>query len=80
MNVLGHRNITGYDETVTLPYPLQRLLEKIGRLRRAQILEPVITTEGKKVKAPRVFVSNESGRHRRKAYNEPRQMSRKKKS
>ena len=67
----------GHHEAVTLPYALQRILEKIARLRRAQILGPVIATEGEEVKAPRVFVSDESARHRWKAYNESLQMSRK---
>jgi hypothetical protein len=40
-------------------------------------LEPVIATERKEVKTPRVFVSDESARHRWKAYNESLQMSRK---
>src|ERR1035441_6016235 len=77
MNVFRHDDITGYQEAVTLPHTLQRILEKITRLRRAQILEPLIATERKEVKAPRVFVSDESARHRWKAYNESLQMSRK---
>ena len=64
MNVLRHDDITGHHEAVTLPHALQRLLEKITRLRRAQILEPVIATESEEVKAPRVFVSDESARRR----------------
>ncbi len=54
-------------EAVTLPHPLQRVLEKVARLRRPQILGPVIATERKEMKAPCVFVSDESARHRWKA-------------
>ena len=67
MNVLRHDDITGHHEAVTLPHPLQRVLEKVARLRRPQILEPVIATERKEMKAPCVFVSDESARHRWKA-------------
>jgi len=64
MNVLRHDDITGHHEAVTPPHPLQRLLEKIARLRRSQMLKAVIATEGEEVKAPRVFVSDESARRR----------------
>jgi hypothetical protein len=80
MNLLGHGDITGHHEAVTLAHPLQRILEKIARLRRAQILEPVIATEGEEAKGSRVFVSDEAARYRSKAYNESREMSRKNKS
>jgi hypothetical protein len=75
MNVLRHDDITGHHEAVTLPHSLQRILEKIARRRCAQRLEAVITTEGEEVKTPRVFVSDESARHRGKAYNESQPMS-----
>ena len=80
MNVLRHDDITGHHEAVTLTYALQRILEKIARLRRIQILEPVIATESYEVKTSRVFVSDESARHRWKAFNESLQMSRKSKT
>jgi hypothetical protein len=57
-------------ESVTLPHPLQRILEKIARLRLAQILEPVISTERKRMKTPRMLVSDETVRLLWNAYNE----------
>jgi len=80
MNVLRHDDITGHHEAVTPPHPLQRLLEKIARLRCSQMLKAVKATESEEVKAPRVFVSDESARHRWKAYNESQQMSSKSKT
>jgi hypothetical protein len=77
MNVLRHDDITRHHEAVTLPYPFKRILEKIARIRPAQILEPVIATEREEVKTSRVFVSNESAGHRWKAYNESLRMSKK---
>ncbi len=77
MNVLRHDDITGHNKAVAGPHALQRFLEEITSSRRAQMLEPVITTESKKMKIPCMFVTDESSRHRRKAYNRSESMSRK---
>jgi hypothetical protein len=45
VNVLRHDNITGYYEAVTFAHAVQRILEKITRIRSAQILAPVKTTK-----------------------------------
>ena len=48
--------------------------EATRRCRRTQMLQPVVTTEGEKVKITRVFVTDQSSRHWWKAYNKPESM------
>ena len=64
MHMLGHGDVPADHELVTAAGALQRILKQIAGYRRAQMLEAVITTEGEEVEIPRVFVPDQSARHR----------------